>query len=123
MDGEELCQLLRSILQRLDDIERLIIRSTRREIQAMSQLDDDIKSLATQFAQDTADQQTLLQALTDAIKNSTADDPSDDPTVQGIISAMQANHTTVTQTLANLGVTVPPPSAAAQQAAATVAKS
>lgn len=123
MDGEELCQLLRSILQRLDDIERLIIRSTRREIQAMSQLDDDIKSLATQFAQDTADQQTLLQALTDAIKNSTADDPSDDPTVTGIISAMQANHTTVTQTLANLGVTVPPPSAAAQQAAATVAKS
>lgn len=114
-------ELLHRVLNRLDDIERLIIKLYKGEIAAMSQLDTDIQTLATNFAQDTADQQQLLQALTTAIQNSTADNPTDDPTVQGIITAMQANHATVVTTLQNLGVTVPTtpsPTAAAAVAAA-----
>lgn len=110
-------RMWKKVLNRLDDLERLIIQSHRRIKQAMSQLDTDIKTLATSFAQATADQQLLLTSLTNAINNSTADDPTDDPTVQGIITAMQTNHQSVVDTLANLGVSIPAPTPAAQAAA------
>lgn len=108
------------VLNRIDDLERLVIQSYRGVRKAMTQLDTDIQTLGTQFAQDTADQQELLSALTTAINNSTADSPNDDPAVQSIITAMQANHNTVTTTLANLGIIVPGPSPTALKATAAV---
>lgn len=109
---------LRRILHRLDDIERLIIQTYRGELRAMNQIDTDVKTLATNFAQATADQQTLLQALTNAVTNSTADDPSTDPLVVSITTAMQANHQAVLDGLGKLGITIPPPSDSASQVAA-----
>jgi hypothetical protein len=109
------------VLNRIDDLERLIIQSYRGVRKAMTQVDTDVKTLATNFAQATADQALLLTSLTTAFQNSTADNPSTDPLVVSITAAMQANHQAVLDTLSSLGIAIPPPTAATTAAVSKVA--